>query len=113
MGHSAYGNIEDNRKGIYDKVLFNNSELLNWTHKRILLNDEQFIANLNNSNSSGAESFYKGTFEVADLNDTYFDMRNFTKGYLFVNDINLGRYWNIGYQFRLYCPGVFLNIGEN
>ena len=40
-------------------------------------------------------------------------MREFGKGYLWVNGHNLGRYWEIGPQYRLYCPGVWLKKGEN
>jgi beta-galactosidase len=36
-------------------------------------------------------------------------LNGFQKGYVWVNGHNLGRYWNIGPQDRLYCPGVWLN----
>lgn len=35
------------------------------------------------------------------------------KGVVFVNDQNLGRYWNIGPQETLYLPGVWLEKGLN
>ncbi len=35
------------------------------------------------------------------------------KGYIWINGHNLGRYWNIGPQNRLYCPGVWLKKGKN
>lgn len=35
------------------------------------------------------------------------------KGVVFVNDKNLGRYWNIGPQETLYLPGVWLDKGLN
>ena len=35
-------------------------------------------------------------------------MKGFTKGYVFVNGFNLGRYWEIGPQKALYLPGALL-----
>ena len=40
-------------------------------------------------------------------------MSNFQKGIVWVNGNNLGRYWNIGPQKRLYCPASFLRNGNN
>ena len=40
-------------------------------------------------------------------------MKNFKKGYVWVNGVNLGRYWNIGPSQKIFCPGVWLKKGEN
>jgi beta-galactosidase GanA len=40
-------------------------------------------------------------------------MSNYSKGILYVNGHNLGRYWNIGPQQRLYCPAAWLKKGRN
>jgi beta-galactosidase len=32
---------------------------------------------------------------------------------VWVNGHNLGRYWDIGPQTRLYCPAAWLKAGEN
>lgn len=40
--------------------------------------------------------------------DTYLNMENWKKGYLFVNGYNLGRYWNKGPQQKVFLPGVWL-----
>lgn len=45
--------------------------------------------------------------------DTYFDMTAYKKGMVWVNGHNLGRYWEIGPQKRLYCPASWLKKGEN
>ena len=37
----------------------------------------------------------------------------FTKGVIFVNGRNLGRYWSLGPQETLYLPGPWLEIGIN
>jgi beta-galactosidase len=40
-------------------------------------------------------------------------MSKYGKGYLWVNGRLLGRYWRVGPQNRLYCPGVWLKKGIN
>jgi beta-galactosidase len=40
-------------------------------------------------------------------------MSNWTKGVVWVNGHNLGRYWEIGPQHRLYCPASWLRRGHN
>ena len=47
------------------------------------------------------------------VGDCYIDMQNFTKEIVYINGHNLGRYWNVGPQFRLYCPGAWLKAGDN
>ena len=43
---------------------------------------------------------YVGQFDANVIQDTFFDSTGWTKGQLFVNGYNLGRYWNIGPQVR-------------
>jgi beta-galactosidase len=45
--------------------------------------------------------------------DTYFDMSGYKKGMVWVNGHNLGRYWYVGPQQRLYCPASWLKKGKN
>ncbi len=40
-------------------------------------------------------------------------MSGWTKGVVWVNGRNLGRYWEVGPQKRLYCPAPFLKVGTN
>jgi beta-galactosidase len=47
------------------------------------------------------------------VGDTYLNMENYKKGYVWVNGHLLGRYWNIGPSQKLFCPGVWLkSIGN-
>lgn len=55
----------------------------------------------------------EGTFSLKKTGDTFIDMRGWGKGIVFVNGINLGRYWEIGPQQTLYLPGCWLRKGEN
>lgn len=53
-------------------------------------------------------AYLKGHFKANSKDDCFISMEGFTKGYVFVNGINLGRYWNVGPQRALYLPGVWL-----
>jgi len=45
--------------------------------------------------------------------DTYLSLPGWTKGSVFVNDFNIGRYWDVGPQKTLYIPGPVLKTGAN
>uniref|UniRef100_A0A3Q3IL04 Uncharacterized protein n=1 Tax=Monopterus albus TaxID=43700 RepID=A0A3Q3IL04_MONAL len=45
--------------------------------------------------------------------DTYVKLPSWEKGVVFINGLNLGRYWSIGPQQTLYLPSPFLNRGIN
>ncbi|KAF3841448.1 hypothetical protein F7725_007310 [Dissostichus mawsoni] len=45
--------------------------------------------------------------------DTFVKLPAWEKGAVFINGINLGRYWSIGPQQALYLPGPFINSGIN
>jgi len=56
---------------------------------------------------------FTGSFALTTTGDVYLDMRDWAKGMLWVNGHLLGRYWSIGPQFALFCPGVWLKSGTN
>ncbi|CAN5385343.1 beta-galactosidase [soil metagenome] len=58
-------------------------------------------------------STYGGVFKVVSPLDTFLDLSAYTKGYVWVNGHNLGRFWNAGPQKTLYVPGCWLNTGTN
>ena len=41
------------------------------------------------------------------------EAKGWNKGHVYVNGFNLGRYWTVGPQLTLYCPGPLLKEGEN
>lgn len=55
----------------------------------------------------------KATFNLTETGDVYLETTELTKGYVWVNGRNLGRYWSRGPQHRLFCPGVWLKTGQN
>lgn len=58
---------------------------------------------------------YTATINVSEPGDTFLDMRDFVRGYVFINGINLGRYWTTdnNWQKSMYVPGVWIKKGIN
>lgn len=116
MGHINFAQFMIDRKGITDRVTLNGMTLMNWEMYPLPL-DGKFIHNLKSAGNSDRlndkANFFKGTFNLNETGDTYFDMSKYSKGVVYVNGHNLGRYWNIGPQQRLYCPASWLKKGSN
>lgn len=114
MGHINFAEFMIDRKGITDRVVLNGMTLMNWEVYQFPLK-ENWIQNLSKTEriSDLPGTFFKGTFNLKEAADTYFDMSGYKKGMVWVNGNNLGRYWEIGPQKRLYCPQSFLKAGEN
>jgi len=122
MGRINFGQQIIDRKGITDHVTLNGMTLMNWVVYNLPF-DTKYIQSrqkeggqalkLSNVSLDRRGFFFKGTFDLSEPADTYIDMSNYQKGVVFVNGHNLGRYWNIGPQKRLYCPAPWLNKGKN
>jgi hypothetical protein len=65
--------------------------------------------------SSGQPVFKRGYLHVSGTpKDTFLDTDGLTKGLIWVNGYNIGRFWATqGPQYTLYVPAPFLNSGEN
>ena len=57
--------------------------------------------------------YYKAQFRLKKTGDTFLDLSTWGKGYVWVNGHCLGRFWQVGPQQTLYCPGVWLKKGKN
>jgi beta-galactosidase len=119
MGRINFAQQLIDRKGITDRVTLNGMTLMNWKVFNLPM-DENYINNLKASEGNAAKpgQFFKGRFDLPDspgqpAGDTYLDMTGFIKGFVWINGNNLGRYWNIGPQTRLFCPASFLRAGTN
>lgn len=114
MGHINFAQYMIDRKGITDRVTLNGMTLMNWDTYPLPMMDS-FVASLSSAtiDTSKRGLFYTGSFSLTDVHDTYLDMSNYTKGVVWVNGHNLGRYWFVGPQQHLYCPASFLQKGNN
>ena len=59
-------------------------------------------------------AFYRGTFTVDTPMDTYVTLPGWDKGVIWINEFNLGRYWQpTGPQRTHYIPAPLLHKGIN
>ncbi len=113
-GRINYGPyLADNRHGITQSVTLNNSELLNWKMYRLPFNSLARNTYQAKPFTNAHPGLYKGSFTLNKVADTYLDMRQFGKGFVFLNGHNLGKYWQIGPQQTLYVPAGWLKKGQN
>lgn len=114
MGRINFAQYLIDRKGITDRVTLNGMTLMNWEIFNLPF-DSKYIQSLKKSSPliDRRGNIFKGTFELDETADTFIDMSNYKKGVVYVNGNNLGRYWEIGPQKRLYCPATFLKKGKN
>ncbi|RKR79966.1 beta-galactosidase [Mucilaginibacter gracilis] len=114
MGHINFAQYMIDRKGITDRVTLNGMTLMDW-QTYLLPMSEKMVAGLKPAYPEGIQDgvFYKGQFALAETGDTFIDMSKYTRGIVYVNGHNLGRYWNVGPQQRLYCPAGWLKTGVN
>lgn len=57
--------------------------------------------------------YYRAYVNINKVGDTFLDLSTWGKGMVYVNGHALGRFWNIGPQQTLYCPGCWLKKGKN
>ncbi|WP_265799509.1 beta-galactosidase [Pedobacter sp. MC2016-05] len=115
MGRINYGaKIVNSSKGIVSPVVINDQTITgNWDMYKMPMNAMPNIAKMKGSAIVGKPAIYQGTFSLQKTGDTFLDMSSWGKGIVFINGINLGRYWKIGPQQTLYLPGCWLKTGKN
>lgn len=66
------------------------------------------------SGQTDLPGFYRGRLFIGYTPlDSYLSMKDWTKGFVYVNGHNVGRYWNKGPQQTLFVPGPYLRQGFN
>ncbi len=113
MGRVNFGpRIEKQRKGINGTVALNGHGHFNWEHYPLSLENIDKV-DFTKPYKEGVPAFYRYTFEASEIGDTFLDLEGFGKGVAFINGFNLGRFWEIGPQKRLYVPGPLVKQGIN
>jgi beta-galactosidase len=115
MGRVNYGPYLKDFKGISENVRLDYQFHSVWEIYPIPLNNVESIPFSKDFKKQDNETpvFYKGSFNVEEVGDTFTTLERFTKGVVFINGFNLGRYWNEGPQKTLYVPGPILKQGKN
>ncbi|KAH9399001.1 Beta-galactosidase-1-like protein 2 [Tyrophagus putrescentiae] len=124
QGRSNYRKLklDHARKGIDSSILLNGTPA---GHLEVYSLDfnATFMKQLNELNNwvpliehqpITSPAMYRGKLQVTGQpKDTYIFLEGWTKGNVFVNGFNIGRYWKVGPQQTLYIPGPLLKTGDN
>ncbi len=115
LGRINYGaRINSNLKGIIEPITINGNEITgNWQMYGVPMDVMPVMPKMRSPYVKGQPTLYFGTFELDKVGDTFLDMEKWGKGIVFVNGVNLGRYWKVGPQQTLYLPGCYLRKGQN
>ncbi len=115
MGRINFGPEMADRKGLIGPVNLGGETLKNWEVFRLPL-DAPMLAGLKFGSSkpeTNVPVFWRSTFTLEKLGDTFLNLSHFGKGVVWVNGHCLGRYWNIGPTQTAYTPGCWLRQGTN
>lgn len=109
MGRINYGHKLKNTKGIKSVIL--GSQIL--TNFKVYSLDMRDLTNLEykelkNKSKLSYPCFFKYNFKATSTLDTYISILNLKKGFIKVNDFNIGRYYNVIPQEKIYLPGALL-----
>ncbi len=113
MGRVNFGPyLDKQRKGIDGSVVINGHQHMNWEHYTLPL-DNLHKLDFTKGFKEQKPAFYRFEFLAEEKGDTFVDMEGWGKGCVFINGFNLGRFWEIGPQKRLYLPAPLLQDGIN
>ena len=118
MGRVNFGAEVHDRKGLHEPVKLRPAngqevELTNWQVFTLPLDDAMRAGLRFGPPKPQEPAFWRASLKVSEPHDTFLDMRTWSKGFVWVNGHNLGRFWNIGPQQTMYLPGPWLKRGEN
>ncbi|WP_172964182.1 glycoside hydrolase family 35 protein [Streptococcus intermedius] len=115
MGRVNYGYkllAESQHKGIRTGVCKDLHFILHWNQYPLELKNPEKI-DFTKEWYEDQPAFYAFDVELKALKDTYLDLTHFGKGVVFVNGVNIGRFWDVGPTLSLYIPHGLLRIGNN
>ena len=114
-GRENFGTgLENQRKGMSGGVKINDHRHFGFEIYPLPLDERQIAAlDFGIGYIENTPAFYRFELDIDEPCDTFLDTDGFGKGCAFVNGFNIGRFWEIGPQKRLYIPAPLLQIGKN
>jgi beta-galactosidase len=112
MGRINYGPYLKDAKGITEGVRLGFQFLFGWSIHCLPLDDLSSLQ-FGTAAVQDTPAFYRGKLHTDEVKDTFLQLEGWTKGVVFINGFNLGRYWNKGPQQTLYVPAPLLRRGDN
>ena len=123
MGRAKIGNNEMNsaRKGLNADVVIDNQTISRYEVFSLEF-QESYVQQLKTmkgrpyvkGQTQHSPTLYRAELDIKDKpRDTFLRFDKLTKGVIFVNNFNIGRYHSIGPLKTLYLPAPFLKTGSN
>lgn len=113
MGRVNFGpRMEEQRKGIDGCVQINGHMHHRWEQYCLPLDNVDRL-DFEKGYTEGLPAFYRFELDMEEKGDTFVELDGWGKGCVFVNGKNIGRFWEIGPQKRLYIPAPLLKEGRN
>ncbi len=110
MGRTNFGSKMMRKKGIPGRLLLGGKIHFEWNAYPLEMDNLDRVVYGTEMQKTG---FFKGSFHIDEVADTFLKLDNFTKGFVVVNGFNLGRFWEVGPQKTLYIPASILKKGDN
>ena len=116
MGRVNYGSYIKDSKGITGVKLWEH-RLFGWITTSLPMENELDgleYKSVSKHEKTDRPAFYRAHFTVSGVADTFIKPHGFKKGFIIINNHNIGRYYNAaGPQKTLYVPKCFLKEGVN
>ncbi|NWT07071.1 BGAL galactosidase, partial [Mionectes macconnelli] len=120
MGRISFGANVSDFKGLLGNISLDSIPLSNWliyplaTDTAVQQGWPHAAMPKSSSRGRAGPAFYTGTFETPGVAwDTFVTFPGWSKGQLWINGFNLGRYWtHRGPQQTLFVPGSVLHVGR-
>lgn len=116
QGRINYGPLLGQGKGILGGVRVERRFVHGWTMHRLPLDEwtpQETARAASAAAPGGAAGFAHAEVDVDEPADTFLALPGFAKGFVWVNGVLLGRYWEVGPQATLYLPRPLLRAGAN
>ncbi|MEA9986243.1 beta-galactosidase family protein [Subtercola sp. RTI3] len=121
QGRVNYGPRIGEAKGLIGSVSMNGQALLEWDVLTLASRDlDALVATLTGRgeplgalDAVAGPAFVGGSFTLDAPTDLYLNLDGWSKGSVWVNGFNIGRYWSAGPQLALYVPRGALVGGRN
>ena len=118
QGRVNYGARIGEAKGLIGPALLNGRPPAQWQAMALDLNDLSVVRDAASAAATQAEvlagpAFGVGEFVQDEPADLFLSTRGWGKGSVWINGVNIGRYWSRGPQHTLYVPAPMVRAGRN
>lgn len=118
QGRVNYGARIGEAKGLIGPALLNGRPPAQWQAMALDLNDLSVVRDAASAAATQAEvlagpAFGVGEFVQDEPADLFLSTRGCGKGSVWINGVNIGRYWSRGPQHTLYVPAPLVRAGAN